>query len=132
MTIDVKAIFARELPLSDLYAERSLLAAILFDQRALDRLPDLELDDFTVWQHGQLFKAIRNVQAGGADVTVDSILAELAHYDRAHDTFALEKLSPCIAETMNARVATDFAPDELRWYFERVRCRRTRRERLAA
>lgn len=130
--VDVKAIFARHARLDDTYAERSLIAAILFDQRALDRLPELEVDDFADVDLRLLFMAIRNVQAHGADVDASTVLDEIARSDRERGTHGHARLWTCLVETMHRRIATDFAPDEVRWYFDRVRACRARRERFAA
>lgn len=137
MIVDVKRIFAENTMLDDPYAERSLLAAILFDQRALADLAELEVADFFVLQHATIFTAIRNVEAIGADVNVDAVFDELARMDRERggvrgDSHLLDHCAPAIVDLLWSRIVMDAAPDELRWLFDRVRTRRTNRERLAA
>lgn len=53
--------------------ERQVLAAVFLWPRALELADDLELDDFGAVEHQAIFAALRDVQAKGQPITVDSV-----------------------------------------------------------
>ena len=74
--------------------EARVLAAILQDQHWRDLATDLETRDFWHWRHRHVFDAIRNVQASGLPVCVNTVADEFEAVDLERDTNISETIGP--------------------------------------